>query len=47
MSNKANLKLALLANRAASHGKPGKIAAALLHQAGRVLFSCDIGGALG
>lgn len=43
MSNKANLKLALLANRAASHGKPGKIAAALLHQAGRVLFSCDIG----
>lgn len=43
MSNKANLKLALLANRVAGHGKPGRLAAALLHQMGRVLFSCDIG----
>ena len=43
MSNKANLKLALLANRVAQHGRPGKAMAALLHQAGRVLFACDIG----
>ncbi len=43
MSNKANLKLALLANSAARHGKVGKLAAAFLHQMGRVLFSCDIG----
>lgn len=42
MSNKANLKLALLANRVAGHGKSGGLAAALLHQMGRLLFSCDI-----
>ena len=43
MSNKANLRLALAANNLAEHGKLGKVAAALLHQLGRVLFSCDIG----
>lgn len=43
MSNKANLRLALVANKLAEHGKLGRVAAALLHQLGRVLFSCDIG----
>ena len=43
MSNKANLKLALMANRAATYGKLGKVGAAFLHQLGRFLFSCDIG----
>lgn len=43
MSNKANLRLALVANKFAGHGKLGRVAAALLHQLGRVLFSCDIG----
>lgn len=43
MSNKANLRLALVANKLAEHGKLGRVAAALAHQLGRVLFSCDIG----
>ena len=41
--NTANLKLALAANKAANRGQIGRTFALLLHQLGRVLFSCDIG----
>lgn len=41
--NKANLKIALLANRANRYGKIGYLAAFILRQINRVLFCCDIG----
>lgn len=41
--NKANLKLALLANRLNGHGRLGHAAAFFLRQVNRVLFCCDIG----
>lgn len=41
--NKANLKIALLANRFNGHGRLGHAAAFFLRQANRVLFCCDIG----
>lgn len=43
MANKANLKIALLANRASRHGKAGYAFAFFLRQVNRVLFCCDIG----
>ena len=41
--NKANLKIALLANRLNGHGRLGHAAAFFLRQLNRVLFCCDIG----
>lgn len=41
--NKANLKIALLANRLNGYGRLGHAAAWLLRQTNRVLFCCDIG----
>lgn len=43
MANKANLKIALLANRFNKHGRIGRLAAFVLRQMNRVLFCCDIG----
>lgn len=43
MSNKTNLRIALLANRLNRHGKLGHAAAFFLRQVNRVLFCCDIG----
>lgn len=43
MAAKKNLRIALLANKANGHGKIGRVAASLLRQLNRVLFSCDIG----
>ena len=43
MANKANLKIALLANRANRHGSAGHLVAFILRQINRVLFCCDIG----
>lgn len=43
MSNKANLKISLLANKFNCHGKAGHAAAYFLRQVNRVLFCCDIG----
>lgn len=43
MANKANLKIALLANGLNEHGRLGHLAAFILRQVNRVLFCCDIG----
>lgn len=43
MANRANLRFALAANALARHGRVGMLAAKLLKQLSRVLFSCDIG----
>lgn len=43
MANKANLKLALAANRCNVHGRMGHAAAFFLRQLNRVFFCCDIG----
>lgn len=43
MANKANLKIALFANRLNCCGKAGHVAAYFLRQINRVLFCCDIG----
>lgn len=43
MANKANLKIALLANRMNAHGPVGHVLAFALRQVNRVLFCCDIG----
>lgn len=43
MAGKENLKIALLANKANTHGRIGHGFAFLLRQLNRVLFSCDIG----
>lgn len=43
MANKANLKIALLANRLNAHGPVGHVLAFALRQVNRVLFCCDIG----
>lgn len=43
MANKANLKIALLANRLNARGPVGHVLAFTLRQVNRVLFCCDIG----
>lgn len=43
MSNKANLKISLLANKLNCHGKAGHAVAYFLRQVNRVFFCCDIG----
>lgn len=42
-AGKANLKLALAANRMNEHGRLGHVVAFILRQLNRILFSCDIG----
>ena len=43
MENRANLKIALLANKLNQRGKIGHLSAFVLRQVNRVLFCCDIG----
>ena len=43
VSNKTNLTIALAANKLNRHGRIGHMAAFILRQINRVLFSCDIG----